>query len=69
MSGKKGMKGSGGARPGAGRPPGRHIVRLGAWYTLRAGAAVTRWTVTTADSEGITLTNAAGDSITITASA
>lgn len=63
MSGKKGMQGSGGRRPGAGKPPSRHIARRGSRYTIEGQPGA--WTVTHADSAGITLTNEAGDALTL----
>ena len=82
MSGKKGMQGSGGRRPGAGKPPTRHIARKDSRYTIgeqpesleitQAGDyihAAKVWTVTHADAGGITLTSDAGDVLTLHAAA
>ena len=63
MAGIKGMKGSGGRRDNAGRPPTRKIIRPGDRYTTDAGET---WTIAEIERNTITLTDSAGRQITLT---
>ena len=63
MAGKRGMKGSGGRRDNAGRPPTRKIIRAGDRFTTDAGET---WTITEITREGITIETSDGRQITLT---
>lgn len=73
---------SGEKQPGAGKPPTRHIARKGSRYTIGEQPTILEitqagdyihvaevWTVAHADSAGITLTNATGETLTLHAAA
>lgn len=63
MAGIKGMKGSGGRRDNAGRPPTRKIIRPGDRFTTDAGKT---WTIAAIERDAITITTSAGRQITLT---
>jgi hypothetical protein len=62
MSGVKGMRGSGGKRDNAGRPPTRRIIRPGDRFTTDAGET---WTISEITREGITITTSEGRQINL----